>query len=203
MSGKDERASPGPAGRSSGQRDAQAEAVAELRDEVVARAHALGAELSNLGAMVATAESCTGGLLAWSLTEAAGSSAWFERGWVTYSNTAKEAELGVPAGTLKSSGAVSEPTARAMAEGAARRSGARLSIAVTGIAGPSGGSPGKPVGTVCFAWSWQPDGGLPVLTSRTHRFDGGRAEVRWRAAAFALAGAAQAIATGGGGTLTA
>ncbi len=203
MNGKDERAALGPAGRPGGQRAPEDGAPAALRDEVAARAHALGAELAGLGAMVATAESCTGGLLAWALTETAGSSAWFERGWVTYSNAAKQADLGVPAATLTASGAVSEPTARAMAEGAARRSGARLVIAVTGIAGPAGGSPGKPVGTVCFAWSWQVDGGLAVLTSRTHHFDGDRARVRWQAAAFALAGAAQAIAAAGGGTLTA
>lgn len=171
-------------------------------DELITRAQALGARLVDLGATVVTAESCTGGLLAWALTETAGSSRWFERGWVSYSNAAKQAELGVPAALLQASGAVSEATARAMAEGAARRGGARLAIAVTGIAGPSGGVPGKPVGTVWFAWSWQADGRLPVVTAGTRRFDGDRAAVRWQAAAFALAGALQAIQADGG-TLTA
>jgi len=100
---------------------------------------------------IVTAESCTGGLVAGALTEIAGSSDVFERGFVTYSNAAKMEELGVPEATLRAHGAVSETTARAMAEGALRHAHADISVAVTGVAGPSGGSPEKPVGLVHFA----------------------------------------------------
>ena len=125
------------------------------------------------GWMLATAESCTGGLIAGACTDLAGSSAWFERGFVTYSNAAKTEMLGVDAALIATHGAVSEPVARAMAEGAAARSGARVSVAVTGVAGPTGGSPDKPVGTVWFGWSV--DG--RVRTER-RRFEGDRAAVR-------------------------
>ncbi len=130
-----------------------------------------------------TAESCTGGGIAYAVTSVAGSSDWFERGYVTYSNASKQALLAVPAQTLRRHGAVSEPTARAMAQGALRRSGATIAVAVTGIAGPGGAVPGKPVGTVCFAWAR----GARVR-SATRRFRGGRAEVRRRSVAHALRG---------------
>ena len=125
------------------------------------------------GWMLATAESCTGGLIAAACTDLSGSSQWFERGFVSYSNAAKTALLGVPADLITAHGAVSEPVARAMAEGAIRNSAARVAAAVTGIAGPTGGVVGKPVGTVWFAWCL--DG--TTFSERCH-FDGGRAAVR-------------------------
>jgi nicotinamide-nucleotide amidase len=122
---------------------------------------------------LATAESCTGGLIAAACTDLAGSSDWFERGFVTYSNEAKTAMLGVDATLIAGHGAVSEPVARAMARGALQQSLAQVSVAVTGIAGPSGGSTDKPVGTVWFAW------GLPSGTSsEVQHFAGDRAAVR-------------------------
>lgn len=129
--------------------------------------------LQQKGWMMATAESCTGGLIAGACTDLSGSSNWFERGFVTYSNEAKSEMLGVDAALIEAHGAVSEPVARAMAEGAIARSRARASVAVTGVAGPTGGSPEKPVGTVWFGWSV--DG--RVRTER-RRFDGDRATVR-------------------------
>ena len=123
--------------------------------------------------MMATAESCTGGLIAGACTDLAGSSAWFERGFVTYSNEAKTELLGVPATLIEANGAVSEPVARAMAEGAVARSHAQVGVAVTGVAGPGGGSPEKPVGTVWFGWSV---GG--ELRTERRWFEGDRAAVR-------------------------
>ncbi|OAD83410.1 damage-inducible protein CinA [Comamonas thiooxydans] len=112
----------------------------------------LAARLTEKGWMLATAESCTGGMIAAACTDLAGSSQWFERGFVTYSNEAKTEMLGVPAELIAKHGAVSEEVVRAMAEGAIRHSRAQVSIAVTGIAGPSGGSAEKPVGTVWVGW---------------------------------------------------
>jgi nicotinamide-nucleotide amidase len=123
--------------------------------------------------MMATAESCTGGLIAGACTDLAGSSQWFERGFVTYSNEAKTELLGVDAALIAAHGAVSEPVARAMAEGAAARSRAQVVVAVTGVAGPSGGSPGKPVGTVWFGWSVNAQ-----VRTECRRFQGDRATVR-------------------------
>ena len=114
-------------------------------------ARAIIEDFSARGLTVATAESCTAGLIAGALTEIAGSSSVFDRGFVTYSNEAKEAMIGVSAETLKAHGAVSRPTALEMAEGALRQSGATVTVAVTGIAGPGGGSPEKPVGLVHLA----------------------------------------------------
>jgi nicotinamide-nucleotide amidase len=135
------------------------------------------------GLMLATAESCTGGLIAGACTDLSGSSDWFERGFVTYSNAAKTELLGVPAALIEAHGAVSEPVARAMAEGAVAHSAATLSVAVTGVAGPTGGSADKPVGTVWFGW---------CVNGRTHserqRFDGDRAAVRAATVRHALAG---------------
>lgn len=121
-----------------------------------------------------TAESCTGGGIARALTELPGSSEWFERGFVTYSNEAKREMLGVSGKTLERFGAVSEQTAREMAEGALRYSRGQAAIAVTGVAGPSGGSPDKPVGMVVFAWAMR-DGGT---TTRVRQFEGERGRVR-------------------------
>jgi len=136
---------------------------------------------------LATAESCTGGLIAATCTELAGSSEWFEFGFVTYSNAAKTALLGVPPDLLAAHGAVSEPVARAMAQGALARSGADVAVAVTGIAGPGGGLVGKPVGTVWHALAWR--GGC--LAER-QLWPGDRAAVRRASAAWALRAATQA-----------
>ena len=125
------------------------------------------------GLFIATAESCTGGMIAAACTDLAGSSAWFERGFVTYSNAAKTELLGVDAALIAQHGAVSEPVARAMAFGAIRHSQAQVSVAVTGVAGPTGGSPDKPVGTVWFAWSV-----CGSLQSEMMCFNGDRASVR-------------------------
>jgi nicotinamide-nucleotide amidase len=128
-----------------------------------------------------TAESCTGGLIAAACTDLAGSSAWFERGFVTYSNAAKTELLGVPERVLRRAGAVCGPVAQAMAVGALAHSHAQVAVAVTGVAGPSGGSPAKPVGTVWFGFA------LPgqVLTEKCH-FDGDRATVRQATVRHAL-----------------
>lgn len=133
------------------------------------------------GWMLATAESCTGGMIAAACTELAGSSRWFERGFVTYSNEAKTESLGVDAALIAQHGAVSEVVARAMAFGAVRHSKAQVSVAVTGVAGPTGGSAEKPVGTVWFGF--QVDS---RLTSETLRFDGDRAAVRQQTVRHAL-----------------
>lgn len=144
----------------------------------------LGALLVARGWRVTAAESCTGGLVAGAITATAGSSSWFEQSFVTYSNAAKAHELDVPEALLAAHGAVSEPVARAMASGSLVRAGADLSVAVTGIAGPGGGAPGKPVGTVCFAWALRD----AAVASTTHRFDGDRAAVRHASVVVALEG---------------
>ena len=133
----------------------------------------LAALLTARGWMLASAESCTGGMIAAACTDLAGSSAWFERGFVSYSNAAKTELLGVPTGLIATHGAVSEAVARAMAQGALAHAHAQCAVAVTGVAGPTGGSADKPVGTVWFAWA-TPGG----LHSECQRFDGGRAAVR-------------------------
>lgn len=120
---------------------------------VGANLSALAQLLQARGLCLACAESCTGGLIAAACTDLAGSSAWFERGFVTYSNAAKTELLGVPAELIAQHGAVSEPVARAMATGALERSHAQVAVAVTGVAGPTGGSADKPVGTVWLAWA--------------------------------------------------
>ena len=152
------------------------------------RLEALAAEVGALllanGQQLAAAESCTGGWVAQCLTAIAGSSAWFERGFVTYSDQAKHEMLGVELDTLTAHGAVSEATAAAMAGGALRRSRADWSLAITGVAGPSGGSPGKPVGTVCFAWAGP--GGR--IDAETRHLRGDRQAVRAQSVAHALTG---------------
>lgn len=139
-------------------------------------------------ARVAVAESCTGGGLAEAITAIAGSSEWFDRGFVTYSNEAKQDLLGVSAATLRKYGAVSEEVARAMAVGALARSRAEAAVAITGIAGPGGGSAQKPVGTVWFAWA-SSDG---AIHTERHRFRGGRAAVRRQSVQVALEGLLEA-----------
>lgn len=144
----------------------------------------LGEALQSRDLMLTTAESCTGGGVAQAVTEVAGSSGWFERGFVTYSNQAKQEMLEVALQTLIDYGAVSEETVIEMAKGALHNSHAQVSLAVSGIAGPGGGSEEKPVGLVCFAWAEVE--GEPVSLSR--RFDGDRASVRSQAVACALQG---------------
>ena len=133
----------------------------------------LAQALKAQGYMMATAESCTGGLIAACCTGLSGSSDWFERGFVTYSNAAKTEQLGVPAALIEAHGAVSEPVARAMALGAVAHSRAQVSVAVTGVAGPTGGSADKPVGLVWFGWAV----GEQAWTE-CQRFDGDRDAVR-------------------------
>jgi nicotinamide-nucleotide amidase len=142
------------------------------------------------GWRLAAAESCTGGWVAKMCTDRAGSSVWFDRGFVTYSNGAKVDMLGVDRGVLERDGAVSEAVARQMAEGARRASGAEAALAVTGIAGPDGGTAAKPVGTVWFAWSCA---GRPTVSEVRH-FQGDRESVRWQSADHALRGLLRAAA---------
>lgn len=149
--------------------------------ELEALALRLGRALLVRGWRVATAESCTGGWIAKTLTDVPGSSQWFDGGVVSYSNAAKAGLLGVSPELLLEHGAVSEPVVRAMAEGACERFRAELAVAVSGIAGPDGGTPDKPVGTVCFAWA------APSGTAAARRvFTGGREAVRRQSVAFAL-----------------
>jgi len=143
---------------------------------------ALAAALRARGARMATAESCTGGLIAAACTSLAGSTDWFERGFVTYSNQAKTELLGVPLALLQAHGAVSEEVARAMASGALAHAPVQAAVAVTGIAGPGGGSPDKPVGTVCFAWARV---GEATVTDLAH-FSGDRRQVRAQSVRHAL-----------------
>lgn len=153
-------------------------------DPLARLAKRVGAKLKARGMLLATAESCTGGWVAQAVTAIAGSSEWFERGFVTYSDAAKQEMLGVSAGTLARHGAVSERTAREMAAGALAHSRAQVALAITGIAGPGGGSPEKPVGTVCFAWSRK---GAPPL-AQTRQFRGDRESVRRQSVRAALRG---------------
>jgi nicotinamide-nucleotide amidase len=144
----------------------------------------IGAALQLNGMMLATAESCTGGGVAQAVTDIAGSSAWFERGFVTYTNQAKVEMLGVRQSTLDAYGAVSEMTVREMVAGAMAHSHAHLALAVSGIAGPSGGTPDKPVGTVWFAWALRHG---EVVVCR-HQLAGDRAAVRVQSVQIALQG---------------
>ena len=152
--------------------------------ELLALSAAVGEACRQRRLFVATAESCTGGWAAQVITHTAGSSGWFERGFVTYANEAKIDMLGVRPETLENHGAVSLETAAEMASGALNNSKALISLAITGIAGPTGGSPGKPVGTVCFAWCLR--GGQPD-TERL-QFAGDREAIRRQAVIHALDG---------------
>jgi nicotinamide-nucleotide amidase len=142
----------------------------------------LGKRLTAARLMLTTAESCTGGWLSKVVTDIAGASAWLDRGFVTYSNAAKQEMLGVSAGTIAEHGAVSEDVASEMAQGALAHSLAGVAVAVTGIAGPNGGSEDKPVGTVCFAWVVE---GRSPITQRV-QFAGNREEVRHQSVGLAL-----------------
>lgn len=158
--------------------------IAPDQKALEALAAEVGALLSRNGQKLVTAESCTGGWVAQCLTAIAGSSAWFERGFVTYSNDAKHEMLGVELATLNTHGAVSEAVAGAMAAGALSHSHADWALAITGIAGPDGGSAGKPVGTVCFGWA----GAEGVVEVETRHFVGNREEIRYQSVVFALKG---------------
>lgn len=152
--------------------------------EIEMLAKDVGEKLKAKGWMLATAESCTGGWVGQAITSISGSSDWFDCGFITYSNTAKRELLGVKTTTLARHGAVSEATARAMAEGALERARAGIAVAVTGIAGPGGGTLEKPVGTVCFAWIRK---GEEATTDR-RQFVGDREAVRRQAVMAALQG---------------
>ena len=151
---------------------------------MISLAEQVGAALKAHGMMLATAESCTGGGIAQALTDISGSSVWFERGFVTYANAAKIEMLGVRLSTLEAHGAVSEATVREMAAGALAHSHADIALAVSGIAGPTGGTAEKPVGTVWFGWALR-DG---ELHARLHHLAGDRAAVRDQSVQIALRG---------------
>lgn len=143
----------------------------------------VGGRLKAAGACLVAAESCTGGWVGQAVTAVAGSSAWFERGFITYSNEAKQEMLGVSVQTIARHGAVSEQTAREMAAGALKNGRGTIALAVTGVAGPGGGTATKPVGMVCFAWARGTE-----LRAETHRFEGDRESVRRQAVIRALQG---------------
>ncbi|HET8692603.1 MAG TPA: CinA family protein [Steroidobacteraceae bacterium] len=147
----------------------------------------VAARLKRARETLVTAESCTGGFLAKCLTDRPGSSDWFERGWVTYSNEAKQAELGVTTGQLARFGAVSEEVAIAMVRGALAKTGANHAVSVTGVAGPTGGSRAKPVGTVWIGWGYRSEDRVRVHATLYH-FRGSRDAVRRRSVAAALQG---------------
>jgi nicotinamide-nucleotide amidase len=164
--------------------------MARVSDEELHQLAAeLGEKLIARGWMLATAESCTGGWVGQLLTALPGSSHWYERGFITYANAAKLEMLGVPEKTLATHGAVSEETASAMAAGALAHSHAQATLAISGIAGPGGGTPQKPVGLVCYGWALA-DG---TVMSSTCRLDGDRDEIRSRAVAAALRGLIELI----------
>jgi nicotinamide-nucleotide amidase len=158
-------------------------------DALVTLATLAGTRLKARGLKLVTAESCTGGWVAEAVTAIPGSSDWFERGFVTYSNEAKREMLGVRAETLDRTGAVSEETAREMAQGALEASRAQVAVSITGVAGPTGGTATKPVGMVCFGWALA--GGAADTTTR--HFKGDRGEVRRQSVVFALQGLIERI----------
>lgn len=164
-------------------------------DDLTDLARRVGEALKARGWMLATAESCTGGWIGQVVTSVPGSSHWYDRGFITYTNEAKQEMLGVSADTLARFGAVSEQTVQEMAQGALARSRAQIGVAVSGIAGPGGATPGKPVGTVCMAWATT-DGDVET---RTFHFEGDRTAVRRQAVVAALEGvirrAGRAVAT--------
>lgn len=165
---------------------AAARLIAQLAEDV-------GTALLARRMWLATAESCTAGGVAYAVTQVAGSSQWFDRGFVTYSDAAKRQMLGVSAVDLRLHGAVSEPVARAMARGSLLASDAHIAVGITGIAGPGGGSADKPVGMVCFSWALRRAGELRLRTE-TRRLRGDRAAVRTQAIVVALEGLLQVLA---------
>ena len=170
--------------------DPALQGLAGTQDALDGLAYFVGHRLATMGARIVTAESCTGGVIARALTERGGASAWFDRGFVTYSNEAKQDMLGVSGELLEAHGAVSELVARAMALGALKSLGPTqitFALSVTGIAGPGGAVSGKPVGTVCFGWAGRPiESGAVWAATATAHWDGDRAAVRLAAAHYAL-----------------
>lgn len=164
-------------------------ASTDLQQEIARLAVEVGRQLQRTRIKLATAESCTGGWVAEAITAVPGSSAWFDRGFVTYSNEAKIEMLGVSAVALAQQGAVSEAVVKEMAVGAVQNSRAHVSVAISGIAGPDGGTPDKPVGTVWFAWAQKRGYAEAVM----HRLTGNRAEVRARSVVIALDGLRQRL----------
>jgi nicotinamide-nucleotide amidase len=160
-----------------------------MEEDLYRLAVRVGRVLKRRELMIATAESCTGGWIAQAITMVPGSSAWFDRGFVTYTNVSKQEMLGVKPGSLAKHGAVSEQVVREMAQGALANSQARISIAVSGVAGPGGGTADKPVGTVCLAWSQRGK----AVTVETRRFRGDRDAVRKRCVQHALRGVLKLI----------
>jgi nicotinamide-nucleotide amidase len=162
---------------------------------IAALAQAVGSALHAQGLVLTTAESCTAGGVAYAITGVPGSSQWFEHGFVVYANHAKEQMLGVAPRILRRDGAVSEAVARALALGALRVARAQVAVAISGIAGPQGGSARKPVGTVCFAWALQRAVATPPwVRSQTAHFAGDRAAVRTQSIVAALAGVVDILA---------
>jgi nicotinamide-nucleotide amidase len=153
-------------------------------DELYRLAAEIGEALKARGLMLATAESCTGGWVGEAVTAVPGSSHWYERGFITYTDRSKQEMLGVSAQTLTRYGAVSEAVVREMVAGALERSHAQVALAISGIAGPGGGTPDKPVGMVCLAWGAKDS----AIVAETHRFDGDRRKVRRQAVEAALRG---------------
>lgn len=161
----------------------------DIVEHITRLAERVGALLVEQRLVLVTAESCTAGGIGFAVTQVAGSSGWYDRGFIVYSNEAKQQVLGVSPVYLRDFGAVSEPVARAMAFGALTHSHAQIAVAVTGIAGPGGGTLDKPVGTVCFAWAIKRDPtAAPWVKTATRRFDGDRAAVRTQAIVAALEG---------------
>jgi nicotinamide-nucleotide amidase len=161
---------------------------ATVSTELDALASVVAQELRRRGAWLATAESCTGGLIAAACTRLAGASAWFERGLITYSNASKSELLGVPLALIQQHGAVSQPVAEAMAVSLCQRAPVQYGLAVTGIAGPDGGTPSKPVGTVWLAWAT-----AVAVRSECLHLAGSRAAIQQQAAAAALQGLLQRL----------
>lgn len=157
-----------------------------MRDDLLTLSQQLGELLKANNLKLALAESCTGGLAAEYITAVAGSSAWFDCGFVTYSNASKIKMLGVSTTSLDNYGAVSEAVANEMAAGALTHSQADISASITGIAGPDGGSEEKPVGTVCFAWAKKQDGKITAVTATT-LFQGDRQAIRHQAVSYLMA----------------
>ena len=166
--------------------------MSDTAQRIVRLAEELGRALRSRRMWLATAESCTAGGVAYAVTQVAGSSQWFDRGFVTYSNAAKRQVLGVSAVDLRLHGAVSEQVARAMARGALAASDAQVAVGVTGIAGPGGGSADKPVGLVCFCWALRRGGEMRLRTESRH-LAGDRAAVRAQAIVVALEGLLQVL----------
>lgn len=160
-------------------------------DTLTTLATLVGTRLKDRRMKLVTAESCTGGWVATAVTSVSGSSDWFERGFISYSNESKRELLGVKESTLSANGAVSEPAAREMAQGALDRSRADVALAVTGIAGPSGGTPDKPVGMVCLAWARRGES----ADSQTRRFEGDREQIRRQSVIAALQGLIERLET--------